>query len=94
MTIELYIDRQGFTWKFYTKDHHLLAEWSMKEDPKGGFRGTKKGDVADALRKAQEDHPDSEYWLEPLIVAFEEQDIDDTMACDVCRALNECELEE
>ena len=69
ITVELHIDSKGFTWEVYDQQHTRLASWSMKRDPKGGFRGTSKGTVGDVLTKINS--PD--LYLEPLINVFEEE---------------------
>jgi hypothetical protein len=89
-TVEIHIDSRGLTWQFYNEDHHLLAEWSMKRDPKGGFRGTQKGEITDALWKAQKDFIDPGYDLTPLIERLED-DQESTNLCDVCDGLQELE---
>jgi len=67
VTVELHIDSKGFTWQFYNKDHIRIAEWSMKHNPKGGYRSTAEGGVSEAL--AASNYYDSP--IDPLMELFE-----------------------
>lgn len=87
VTVEIHIDSQGFTWQFYNADHHLLTEWTMKRDPQGGFHGTQKGDITDALTKVEKGLG---LDLLPLIKEFEYDDFS-TDPCDVCNGLRDLE---
>ena len=89
ITAELHIDSKGFTWEFYDKDHVRIADWTMKKDPKGGFRGIVKGGVSDALTNSGRS---DELFLDPLIELFEEES-DFPSPDDVVMALHQMEDE-